>query len=362
MKVAIITFHRAINYGAVLQAYALQKTLNNNNISSDIIDYRGLYDFKSKSLNLKELAKRIIWLKKYVQVNQKKQKFNNFLKKNMTFTPEIEKDELSNLNELYDCFISGSDQVWNLDITKQDSAFFLDFVDEKKKRKTYAASFGYNNIPEKYMKTTVEYLSHFSSILVRESGAAEWIRRKTNLKCDVVCDPTFFLDASEWNKIEKKPNYVKEPFIIIYTIAQAEHLIELAIKYSKQFNYHIYYIRTAPFKDIVGIESLYNVGPEELLYFIHHSKCVFTSSFHGLALSVKYNTPFVYEANESINNNVSRLSSLAKLLNIESREAQTISSTFWKDSIDWQTINKKVKVLQNESLVKLMKSLEENNV
>ena len=65
MKVAIITFHRAINYGAVLQAYALQKTLNNNNISSDIIDYRGLYDFKSKSLNLKELAKRIIWLKKY---------------------------------------------------------------------------------------------------------------------------------------------------------------------------------------------------------------------------------------------------------------------------------------------------------
>ena len=74
--------------------------------------------------------------------------FNNFLKKNMTFTPEIEKDELSNLNELYDCFISGSDQVWNLDITKQDSAFFLDFVDEKKKRKTYAASFGYNNIPD----------------------------------------------------------------------------------------------------------------------------------------------------------------------------------------------------------------------
>ena len=362
MKIAIITFHRAINYGAILQAYALQKTLENKKISADIIDYRGLYDTESKSLNLKDILKRIIWFKKYVQVNQKQKKFTDFLNKYMTLTHVIEKEELRDLNQLYDCFISGSDQVWNLDITKQDSAFFLDFVDEKKKRKTYAASFGYNTIPEKYVDITLEYLKQFSSILVRESGAAEWIRKKANLKCDTVCDPTLLLDASEWSNIEKKPNYIKEPLILIYTVAQAEHLIKLALEYSKQFHYHIYYIRTAPFKDIDGIESLYNVGPEEFLYFIHHSKCVFTSSFHGLALSVKYNTPFVYEANESINNNVSRLSSLAKLLDIESREAQTISLSFYQDTINWKVINEKMKVLQNDSIDKLMKSLEDINV
>lgn len=40
MKVGVITFHRAINYGAALQTYALQKALTGLGFDSEVIDYR----------------------------------------------------------------------------------------------------------------------------------------------------------------------------------------------------------------------------------------------------------------------------------------------------------------------------------
>lgn len=43
MKIGILTFHCAYNYGAVLQAFALQKYLQQMGNNVHIIDYRPKY-------------------------------------------------------------------------------------------------------------------------------------------------------------------------------------------------------------------------------------------------------------------------------------------------------------------------------
>ena len=46
MKVGIITFHTALNYGAVLQTYALFRTLMKMGVETKVIDYRAPFNEK----------------------------------------------------------------------------------------------------------------------------------------------------------------------------------------------------------------------------------------------------------------------------------------------------------------------------
>lgn len=55
MKVGIITYHRAHNYGAVLQCYALQEVLKRMGHDTQIIDYRQPFIEKLYNLSKKEL-------------------------------------------------------------------------------------------------------------------------------------------------------------------------------------------------------------------------------------------------------------------------------------------------------------------
>ena len=43
MKVGILTFHRAHNFGAMLQCYALQEYLTKKGLNVEVIDYRQPY-------------------------------------------------------------------------------------------------------------------------------------------------------------------------------------------------------------------------------------------------------------------------------------------------------------------------------
>ena len=202
MKVGIITFHRAINYGAILQAYALKKKIDELGNVTKVIDYVNLKEEKAcKIINTNSLKSFIGSLLKFRFKKRKDIKFVDFRKKYLNLTPVVgTKGALKELNAQFNVFITGSDQVWNYNIIGGDMTYLLDFANEGKKN-SYAASFGVINIEEKYKRQYSDLLNSFTNIAVREDAGAKIIRELCHKEVPVVLDPTLLLDAFEWMRL-----------------------------------------------------------------------------------------------------------------------------------------------------------------
>ena len=218
-KTATITFHKAVNYGAILQAYALQRSILKLGIDNDIIDYDcKLISNVYKLINIKSVKSFIKSLIAFRIYYYKKNKFKSFIKKYIILTNPVTKDILKSeeFNNKYDFFITGSDQVWNYEITNLDDAYFLNFVKDESKVKSYAASFGISCIPENLRLKYKNYLKRFSSILVREKTGAKLIENLIDKKVNIVLDPVLLLNKNEWNEIIFKTKFddIKDKYIL----------------------------------------------------------------------------------------------------------------------------------------------------
>ena len=112
-KVGIVTFHRALNYGAVLQSYALQKTVSSLGAECEIVDYicpKITADYKPfriyKNDLLKSFAKSCVMVRRRAKRRDAfKSFFNNYLvKSKKSYTPQ----NIGELKNDYDLFISGN--------------------------------------------------------------------------------------------------------------------------------------------------------------------------------------------------------------------------------------------------------------
>ena len=151
MKIGIMTFHRAINYGAVLQTYALQKYLNDSGYDAEVIDYRCDHMenfYKILSVKNKSIKQVIRGLLNFIYVYKKKSRFYGFLDQNVKISSKIyDKSNIGESNNEYDKFITGSDQVFNYACSQFDKNYFLEFVKNYDKKYSYAASFGMKEVP-----------------------------------------------------------------------------------------------------------------------------------------------------------------------------------------------------------------------
>lgn len=140
-KIGILTFQRAVNYGASLQMYALQKTVKELGAEAEIIDYDCLRISDCyQAFPLRALVHPRLFLHavlNYKEQSHRNQKFEQFEKKHMTFSEKLDKKALPHVADRYDAYIVGSDQVWNPLITGGDSAYFLDFVKDRQKKFAY---------------------------------------------------------------------------------------------------------------------------------------------------------------------------------------------------------------------------------
>lgn len=151
-KVGILTFQQAVNYGAVLQMYALQKIVSELGYDVEIINY----DSPKIAEGYNPFHYQNIWKPKAFLSDvlncfsriERNQKFNAFIQENMKLSSLISKDKLVEIADYYDYYIVGSDQVWNPDITGDDSTYFFDFVIRNEKKLSYAASFGVSQWPK----------------------------------------------------------------------------------------------------------------------------------------------------------------------------------------------------------------------
>lgn len=290
-KIAIVTINSQ-NYGNRLQNFALQFILEN--LGYDITTLkRQNYDWSFK-FKLKNYL-HYIW-----KTNNTTQffKFNKLIK----WSKGIYSNNFKYLNNKFDYFIAGSDQVWNPVYSFTGTELdFLTFA-ESNKRIAYAASFGVSKIPTEKVNEYKNKLEGFEKISVREDAGATIIQKLNGKQVPVVLDPTMLLTANQWRKIEKKPsNMPSGKYTLVYSVESMSDELKRIVNEERKKNLVI------DVKKMLGKE--FAVGPAEFLYLIDHADKILTDSFHGTVFSILFHTPFVICNRDGINMN-SRIETL----------------------------------------------------
>lgn len=325
MKIAIFTIIGR-GPGTKLQNYALQTYLENTfKAEVKTIRRKGYYYHPLKLKNvfklfsLKDCARFLIRKSFRLFLQDEKRVQANWLAfdKNIKYTECIcsNKYELigKRLNNKFDYFIVGSDQVWNYN-WYPDINYFKNL--DSGKCLSYAASFGVYDVDAEHEVNVREALNHLSGISVREDAGVKIAKKLTDKHVVRHIDPTFLLDRGDWEKVAKKPgNDINRDYIVAFFLgAISEERQDRIEKLAKEINCEVMWILRKEYPLWEGF------GPAEFLYSISHAKGVVTDSFHGTVFSIIFRKPF-YSLNrdQNLKNMNSRLDTVLNLFNLQER-------------------------------------------
>lgn len=355
MKIGILTFHDTTNFGSLLQTYGLYRFIVDLGFDCDIIDYQ------CENIVEREIPKPFAFsfcpkhlLREFFFQTTKRKKYMSmlsFLREHMTLSEKCDRTNVKSLNDKYDCFVVGSDIVWGLDITANDTAYFLDFVEDGKKKIAFSSSIG-NAWNENEKNLVKPLLKRFNSIAVREEESADWVEEAIGLRPFVVCDPTMLLSAEQWISLMHL-NKNEESYVLVYFDNQNGDCKRSAIEYAKRKKISVKCINyTRPAK---GVDNVKPLSIQDFLSLIKNADCVFTASYHGLLFSVYFEKQLVYfnRAHKS------RMKTIAKKLGIEKNCGDCM--TFSKmPFIDYSIVRKKVEQYRRKSIEILKNMLTSN--
>lgn len=306
MKIGIITIHSAYNYGSALQAVATCEAINNfTNHQSEIINYQPDSIMSMYSLKLSENLASVKALLKYMLAyrsrTRKKKVFDKFWKESNCLSEKryISNEQLCLANSEYDCFVVGSDQVWNPDIVKHAfPSFCLAFADKEKTKMSYASSFGVDSIDCVKLEYLNRKLQGFTSISVREEQAKALLNNMNQQKTTIVCDPVFLISKEDWIKKVKAFELPRE-YILVYCVEQNKSFRNKIRDIGLKLDLPIVDIGTSTNPlNYVGMHSD-SVGPGEFLYALQNASYVITNSFHGTAFSIIFEKHFIVKAHST---------------------------------------------------------------
>ncbi len=367
MKVGILTFHNAHNYGAVLQAYALKKKISELGHNVEIVNYRNenidkRYEKKLRAgISLKDfkhprqLINKISYKKNipYMQPAWEKQceKFTSFINMQLLNSKShITIDDLKKSN--YDVLIVGSDQVWSSWITDGlDPVYLLDFKFNGRKI-SYAASLMGGSIDDSEKDYFIKCLQDFDYISVREDSLRKSVIE--TCKCDAVTvlDPTLLINSESYEEIESKELLFNERFIFAYFVSENVELMRCAEKLAKESGFKLLELHYYMQKKYDDHNQIADIGPAEFLWYIKNSEYVITNSFHGTVFSILYKKNFysVYEKNARINN-------LLEALKLEDRHAVNSNEIDFNRVINFENVDRYLNNFRESSIGFLKKSL-----
>lgn len=347
MKIGIVTYVKCDNYGAELQAFALQWKLNSLGYDAEVINLEkrnidmkrnpdvimgaikqrfkqeGVFAIVSIVRKFLETKKRITDEDKYKAINENKHKlFENFFENKVRHSEKYYSlDEISNATDLkYDVYIAGSDQIWNYIHTDRLDVYFLMFANKFKAKKiSYAASVSIYDIPKKWRAAYKTYFENIDVLSVRELHGAELVSKYSNKKAEVVLDPTFLLTKEDWVREVANDCGVEGDYLLIYTLSGSPHIRKMAHDIARRLNLKVVNIKSG-YSDEPddGTINVYEIGPAEWVGLWSKAKYVVTDSFHGTAFSINFNIPFTTLVNPNSMMN-SRVLSILKIMNLESR-------------------------------------------
>lgn len=354
-KVCISTYCEWSSYGSVMQAIGLKKTLQGLNYESFIVRDApaplGARDFPfCISKNPVTLLKNIINLfhRKHKRILYKNSV--EFINKNVDIQYFNDYEVLKKHIPEADYYLAGSDQIWHPALCKP--AFFLDFVDEKK-RLSYAASMGVTGVSEKNEDAFQKLVSQIDKISVREKEMLPILQKYTDKPLNVHIDPTFLVDADEWRKLEKE-YIIKEPYILVYAIYWDEALNKKLKWLHKKSGYNIVGLCPGGFSKLWANQKIYDADPAQFLYLIDHAEAVISSSFHGVAFSLIFNKRLVPVINPD---SPSRINTLLETLTVEK---STIAQVMDFDLSKYDKTNQLIEHEKRRSISYLKEILEYN--
>ena len=317
MNVGILTFPNSISYGAVLQMYALYHTVDTLGHTPEVINYQNAYMKQQKHVVQKAWYHRFLG---ELMHHRMYRKFRQFERKWMVKYPQTAISNPQDMNQLtmrYQAVICGSDQVWNPVITGGDLSYFLNFCDAQTKRVAYAPSFGLSEIPKDFADTIREDLEKFHALSVREAPGQEFLAGLLGKNAELVCDPTFLMNAEEWGRMEKLHPAACGEYVFYYTIRSSASLWNKCKAFAREKGLKIVAVGgnllTQWKHRNENITYAVDISPEEWLYLLHHARYVFTNSFHGTAFSINYRKDFYVELSSMTN---SRLIQITQMLGL----------------------------------------------
>lgn len=362
-KIGILTFHRADNYGAVLQNYALVKCIQsfNENISVETIDYRCqaiekpyqgfVYDSKGKTgiLYLKGYTRSFLrYIKNYSKIKRRRNAFEAFRKTNLNMTSKSFDDyNVSELSDTFDLVITGSDQVWNSKITgKAASAVYsLEFCKGIRKI-SYAASAGSQQFIE---KETYSSIKELETVSVREQNIKEFFEEKLCISSRIDVDPVFLLNKDRWTSISGDKRIVNDRYIFIYSVGdKMNEVLRIAEDLALKMDCKIIHVDINT-KNKENSESRYDASPFEFVNLIRNASYIVASSFHAIAFSILLNRDFIAVPCSGTG---SRVTELLNEFDLASRIVNSYKEYSERlfDTIDYTQQNKTIAVKRDESI------------
>lgn len=357
-----------INYGGMLQSYALQRAVQKLvGESGECIQI----SYTISPTPIKEKLKHSLQYRSFAEnakmVCNRLKAFFNKRKKTLDSTARINAfrqfeaiiphtEKIYRYNTVEDCaemfthLITGSDQVWNGGIDLD--AFCLGFAKRDTKRISYAASSASTKFGKWQDEIFKKNLPEFTAISVREKSVIPYFEQMSGKKVSVVLDPVFLLSAADWHEIVQEP-HIKTPYIFCYLLGSNKEQHERAIKIAKENSCKLV---TIPYlngynqlDDNFGDIQISAASPQEFLGLIENAAGVVTDSFHATAFSVIFNRPFWTLSrfkNQGKTNNNHRVTDILEqsgLLNRYENSSNKLSTP------DYSNANKILKVQADKS-------------
>ena len=314
MKAGIITFHRAVNIGAILQTFALYDYVSKNVCDVEVIDYapNNLLVPKSRIVGVaKKNAKILLHM---IDRNSivRQRKFDYFRDKHIVMSNKTYRGdaEIFTNPPQYDLLISGSDQIFNTTLSGDSKAYYLGFGVNSRKI-SYASSFGRSQLSELELNCIREELPKFEAISCRERQGKTIIEHEIGKECDIVVDPVFLLTKDEWRQVCSSPNTHKQEYIFVYVMEVSKTVIDVVEAAKKQYDLPVIVVYGGSDKAGIGGVPDFCCGPEDFIKYIDNARIVITNSFHGAAFSIIFNKTLITIAHSTKNVRLEHLFSQA---------------------------------------------------
>ncbi len=331
-KIGVITYVKTAtcNYGAELQAFALQYKLNKDGFDTEVVNLKRRLPsndrFKetvkksvrtrfermnplSATLSVMDLFLSVVkdkyYAKKYAsEFQEKKALYERFFEENIRHSSvEYNPDDMDTADLPYNTYIAGSDQIWNYKNSDRVDVFFLMFANRFKAKKiSYAASFSISEIPENYKERYTEWINNIDEISVRETDGVRIVKDLTGRDAVHVCDPTLLLDKNEWrgafgdNPVEE---IGKKKYVFVYTMSRSRNVYRIAKTIARQLgNIEVVHVRLGIKPEANdGVIHLNFASPQQWVHLLMNAEYVVTDSFHGTVFSINFNIPFTVVQN-----------------------------------------------------------------
>jgi hypothetical protein len=364
VKIALLTIQNANNYGAVLQAFAMQEVLKRYG-EVEIVNYENRHISRSFDLvrvkpsfhGLLGTGKDIFRLfPRYRAIK----KFKQFIAAKFHLTESMTHADLLNGKiPKYDVYVAGSDQIWNPICVNGrgviDSAYFLDFAPSEAKKISFASSIGGHKYSEAEAGQVKQLLARFEQLAVREKDTQTYLQNLLARPVHHVLDPTLLLNSEEWlDAADLSNNIGKADYILLYTVPKIPLIREAVDFFAEKLGLRVISLEQSLTAGARVDEQIRDAGPKEFIELFANASFVVTDSFHGTCFALNFKKSFVSVSSGKHSN---RIESLLQLVGLEERlvkNHQDLANI--SVDVDMSPALLRLVVARNESLSYLMQT------